>query len=341
MKRIALGLILVLFLYSNAFAQYLAFNFPDGRKYFGEVKDGKAHGQGTFSWPNGNECSGEWKNDFIYRGTCLFDGNKYTGEFKNNEAIGKGKYVNKNGSVYEGDFEKDKFHGKGVFTYPDGKKYIGEFKEGTLHGFGLVTFPNGEVYNVVHENDKLITHSLATGLVASPDGYLSTENSNLYSNRETILFYDNTSKSMRECAGDVIAGTCTNYAPYNSSAYNHNTLFFNPKTGAMQKCLNEVLGSCKNFSSQANPMARSNEQLFYNPRTRSMSTCLNANNSGQCLAFGISPSINKTVSKKEYRGFQSQSKTNPYYFKAPETSSDLIEQGLNMLSGRCQLGRNC
>jgi hypothetical protein len=62
---------------------------------------------------------------------------------------------------------------------------------------------------------------------------------------------------------------------------------------------------------------------------------------GQCLAFGISPSINRSALKNEYRGFQSQSKTNPYYFKVPETSSDLIEQGLNMLGGGCTLGLNC
>ena len=325
--------------YSEDENKYLTFNFPDGRKYVGQSKNGKAHGQGTFSWANGNECSGEWKNDFIHRGTCFIDGDKYTGEFKNNEAIGKGKYVSKNGSIYEGDFEKDKFHGKGVFTYPDGKKYIGEFKEGVLHGFGLVIFLNGEVYNVKHENDKLISHSLVTGLVASPNGYLSTENSNLYSNRETILFYDNATKSMRECAGDVIAGTCTNYAPYKTSSYNNDSLFYNPATGAMQKCLSQVFGKCHNFAPQT--FTRSIDQLYYNPRTKSMSTCLNANRQGKCLAFGISPSINRSALKNEYRGFQSQSKTNPYYFQVPETASDLIEQGLNMLGGGCTLGLNC
>ena len=195
--------------------------------------------------------------------------------------------------------------------------------------------PRGEFYNVefICTNDRAVasnnTSYVNSAQSSSSQVYL---NQNSYSDSKPILFYDSLTNSMRQCAGNVIAGTCTNYAPYSSSAYNHNTLFYNPKTGAMQKCLNQVLGSCRNFSSQANPMARSKEQLFYNPRTRSMSTCLNANNSGQCLAFGISPSTNRSNQTR---------KANPYYFKAPETPSDSIQKGLDMLGGKCTLGRNC
>ena len=209
--------------------------------------------------------------------------------------------------------------------------------------------PRGEFYNVefICTNDRAVA-SNNTSYVNSNSAFTTTTSSSsalnaiehglsmldrkVYSDSKPILFYDNSLNSMRKCIGDVIAGTCTNYAPYNSADYDFNTLFYNPKTGAMQKCLNEVLGSCGNFSPQANPMAGSKEQLFYNPRTRSMSTCLNANNSGQCLAFGISPSTNRSNQTR---------KANPYYFKAPETPSDSIQKGLDMLGGKCTLGRNC
>jgi len=32
----------------------------DGAKYVGEWKDGKRHGQRTYTWPDGKEYVGEW-----------------------------------------------------------------------------------------------------------------------------------------------------------------------------------------------------------------------------------------------------------------------------------------
>lgn len=29
--------------------------YPDGKKFEGQWKDGKKHGQGTYSWPNGSK----------------------------------------------------------------------------------------------------------------------------------------------------------------------------------------------------------------------------------------------------------------------------------------------
>lgn len=36
--------------------------WPDGRKYVGEVKDGKGNGQGTYTWPNREKYVGEWND---------------------------------------------------------------------------------------------------------------------------------------------------------------------------------------------------------------------------------------------------------------------------------------
>jgi hypothetical protein len=332
-------------------------NYPDGSKYSGKIRKGQPYGYGTFTDFDGQVCIGEW--DSLKNGkliTCTWSdprwagnkyvgslkdgvahglgtytyasGSKYVGEYKNNMMYGQGKYVSKDGRTYEGDFENDKHHGKGVFTYPNGTKYVGEFKEGTFHGSGLGIFLDGNVYNVEYENNKLISQSLATGLVASSDGYLSTENSHIYSSREPILFYDSASKAMRECAGNVVAGTCTNYAPYNPSSYNTDSLFYNPATGAMQKCFSEGLGKCRNFAPQ--PFARSRDQLYYNPRTRSMSTCVNADRQGNCRTFGATPSAKMAIKNRSNQ----TKKSNPYYYSVPSTSGELIQRGSDLMRGK-------
>ena len=64
-----------------------------GWKYVGEWKDGKKHGQGTY--------------------TYLDDFGKYVGEYKNDKRHGQGTY----------------YQGEGPFK---GEWYEGEFKDGTL-----------------------------------------------------------------------------------------------------------------------------------------------------------------------------------------------------------------
>jgi hypothetical protein len=37
-------------------------NWPDGRRYEGDFKNGKKDGEGTFEWTNGVRYIGSWKN---------------------------------------------------------------------------------------------------------------------------------------------------------------------------------------------------------------------------------------------------------------------------------------
>jgi len=39
------------------------YTWADGRKYVGEYKDEKMHGQGTFTNPSGDKYVGEWEDD--------------------------------------------------------------------------------------------------------------------------------------------------------------------------------------------------------------------------------------------------------------------------------------
>ena len=59
--------------------------------YEGEVKKGKAHGTGVFTFS---------------------DGSKYEGKVKKNRAHGKGKYTDSQGKVFEGKFRRGKFKNK-------------------------------------------------------------------------------------------------------------------------------------------------------------------------------------------------------------------------------------
>jgi hypothetical protein len=82
----------------------------NGDQYFGEYKDNKRHGQGTYTYGTNTEWAGE----------------QYIGEYKD-----------------------DKKHGLGTFTYSDGTSDTGIWRNGELisnvcKGMGLS--PNTEAY---------------------------------------------------------------------------------------------------------------------------------------------------------------------------------------------------
>ena len=81
--------------------------------YEGEYKDGKRHGQGTYTWSGGYKYEGEYKDGEIDgKGTQTFsDGRKWTGEFRKNKRWNTTIY-NKNGNIigkFVNGTEYDKF----------------------------------------------------------------------------------------------------------------------------------------------------------------------------------------------------------------------------------------
>jgi hypothetical protein len=119
-----------------------------GGTYIGEVVDGLPHGQGTWTYPNGNKYVGEYKNGKKNgKGTYTWpDGHKYVGEFKDGKRHGQGTYTWADGRKYVGEYKNGKEHGQGTYTFANGNKYVGEYKDGKGHGQGTYTWANGNKY---------------------------------------------------------------------------------------------------------------------------------------------------------------------------------------------------
>jgi len=105
-------------------------------KYIGEYKDGKRDGQGTLTFPDGENYVGEWKDD---------------------KKDGQGIYTFPDGQKYVGEWKDGLYHGQGTLTFPDGKKYIGEWKDDLYHGQGTFTWPDGKECEMFYINDEHVS----------------------------------------------------------------------------------------------------------------------------------------------------------------------------------------
>jgi hypothetical protein len=93
------------------------------QRYTGAIRNGNYHGQGAFTWSNGNR----------------YDGNVVDGEW-----TGHGIFAWPNGNQYEGAFVDGEQTGRGVFTWPNGTRYEGDFVDGERTGHGISIFANGD-----------------------------------------------------------------------------------------------------------------------------------------------------------------------------------------------------
>ena len=99
-----------------------------GSTFVGERKDGKMHGQGTYTSSDGWTYVGEWKDDKMH---------------------GQGTYTHASGDVYVGERKDGKMHGQGTYTYASGDTYVGDWKEDKQYGQGTYTYAStGTTANV-------------------------------------------------------------------------------------------------------------------------------------------------------------------------------------------------
>jgi hypothetical protein len=167
----------------------------DGEKYVGEFKNDKYNGQGTYTYADGDKYVGEHKNDKRHgQGTYTFaSGDKYVGEFKNGKKHGQGTFTYASGDKYVGEWKDDKIHGQGTFTFASGNKYVGEFKNGKKHGQGTFTYASGDKYVGEHKNDK--RHGQGTYTFASGDKYVGEFKNGKYNGQGTYTYADGTIES--------------------------------------------------------------------------------------------------------------------------------------------------
>ena len=88
---------------------YATITFANGDKYVGEFKDESFHGQGTFTYEDG-EYVGEFKDNKKHgQGTYTFadDGTKYVGEWKDDDYNGQGTFYNSDGTIAVAGLWKD------------------------------------------------------------------------------------------------------------------------------------------------------------------------------------------------------------------------------------------
>ena len=112
------------FLNNDSISQMEEKIYENGRKYFGQFKNGKREGYGIMYFPDGGRYEGHWENDLAH---------------------GKGIEYYKNGDRYEGNYFKDEEDGEGIYYYQNGDRIMGNYKNGNKIGKHVKLCSNGEV----------------------------------------------------------------------------------------------------------------------------------------------------------------------------------------------------
>lgn len=86
-------------------------------EYVGEFRDGRKHGHGVKTWPNGDR----------YAGDFVDDRKEGLGEYR----FGRGPWA---GERYEGEFLADRRHGHGRYRWASGDVYEGPWREDAATG---------------------------------------------------------------------------------------------------------------------------------------------------------------------------------------------------------------
>lgn len=105
---------------------YLTFESSQGNQvfYIGDVRDGRATGQGV---------------------ALLSSGSRYQGEWRDNQKHGIGEFYWPDGAYYEGEYRDDERSGEGTYHFPSGEVFVGEWDNDLRNGPGVFYGPEGEV----------------------------------------------------------------------------------------------------------------------------------------------------------------------------------------------------
>ena len=133
-----------------------------GNVYSGQWKNGAKHGQGTYTWSDGEKYEGQWRGTRlggVAEGNGIFtwkDGTVYTGQFSRkgpgkNGKHGYGKIVFTDGRSFEGRWIDD-LPSDGILTGRTGQRisldygwYRGKFREGRVYKI-KISFEGGTTF---------------------------------------------------------------------------------------------------------------------------------------------------------------------------------------------------
>lgn len=122
------------------------FDFYDGSRYIGEMRDGLPFGKGVCHYVNGNKFVGkvtQCLNNGMGLNNAKINGsgvlyyanrNKFVGDIKEDMASGTGVLHFSNSSTYEGEVSNDKANGKGVLYLMTGQSFDGEWRDDKFFG---------------------------------------------------------------------------------------------------------------------------------------------------------------------------------------------------------------
>ncbi len=163
--------------------------YDDGSKYDGEWIDNKEHGQGTLYFLGDNEFkddiyTGGFKAGLMHgQGTYTYaNGDKYIGEWKDNRRNGQGTYTYANGDKYIGEYKNSKMHGEGTYTFANGEVWDGEWendefvsgKEYAANEYRGPTVADNNKND--YKSEKLVPAASGSGFIISESGHIVSNN---------------------------------------------------------------------------------------------------------------------------------------------------------------------
>jgi hypothetical protein len=117
---------------------------------------GKMHGSGIFRSSEGVYTGEFFNNQMHGQGTFTYeDGEVYFGEFFRDQRQGMGTYRFASGDVFEGEYRENERTGHGIMKFKTGHVYEGDFV-GNMMTVGTLTTKDGVCCIAVFKNDETL-----------------------------------------------------------------------------------------------------------------------------------------------------------------------------------------
>lgn len=129
----------------NSGGNYLTFESARGSAvyYVGDVRDGRANGNGV---------------------ALLSTGSRYQGEWRDNRRHGQGTFYWPDGAYYEGAYVDDERDGQGTYHFPDGSMFVGDWEADLRNGRGIYYDKDGEIVaRGTWDDDELVVSEKDAG----------------------------------------------------------------------------------------------------------------------------------------------------------------------------------